>query len=148
LVSPPDLFQLQRFVAAQDRGGTYRQALSELRVGRKTSHWIWFVFPQLAGLGQSEMSRRYAISGLEEAQAYLAHSVLGPRLVECCEALLSHHDRSALEILGGIDAVKLRSSMTLFAHAAPEPGVFEQILERYFDGEADAATMDLLAASP
>jgi uncharacterized protein (DUF1810 family) len=144
LVSRPDLFQLQRFVAAQDQAGTYTQALSELRLGRKTSHWMWFVFPQLAGLGQSEMSRRYAISGREEARAYLEHPVLGPRLVECCEALLSHHNLSAVEILGGIDAVKLRSSMTLFSRAATEAEVFEQVLERYFDGEADAATEALL----
>jgi uncharacterized protein (DUF1810 family) len=103
---------------------------------------MWFVFPQIAGLGQSEMSQRYAIVSLEEARAYLDHPVLGPRLRECAEALLSHSGKSASEILGEIDAVKLRSSMTLFARAAgPQEGeVFEQVLARYFDGEADAAT--------
>jgi uncharacterized protein (DUF1810 family) len=131
---------LQRFVEAQDDGGTYERALAELREGRKTSHWMWFVFPQIAGLGQSQMSRRYAISDLEEARAYTAHPVLGPRLLECCHALLSHRGRSAEQILGGIDAVKLRSSMTLFARADPAAKVFREVLERYFDGEADAAT--------
>lgn len=141
---------LQRFVNAQDAGGTYERALAELRAGRKTSHWMWFVFPQIAGLGQSEMSRRYAIGSLEEARAYLEHPVLGSRLVESARALLGHEGLSAEEIMGGIDAVKLRSSMTLFAQAAqlasPRDGteVFEQVLERYFDGEPDAATLRLV----
>jgi uncharacterized protein (DUF1810 family) len=134
-----DAHDLQRFVAAQDSGGTYERALAELRAGRKTSHWMWFVFPQRAGLGQSEMSRRYAISSPEEARAYLEHPVLGPRLVECAEALLQHDDKSAREILGEIDAVKLRSSMTLFARIAPEQPVFQRVLERYFSGEPDPA---------
>ncbi|MGN6276354.1 MAG: GNAT family N-acetyltransferase [Solirubrobacterales bacterium] len=151
--------RLQRFVEVQDEGSTYERALAELRAGRKKSHWMWFVFPQIAGLGQSEMSRRYAISSLDEARAYLDHPVLGPRLVECAQALLQHKARSAEEIMGGIDAVKLRSSMTLFARAAQiaKPreasdsdasrgldgaGVFEQVLERYFGGEPDAATLD------
>ena len=149
--------RLQRFVAAQDTDSTYVRARAELHAGRKTSHWMWFVFPQIAGLGQSEMSRRYAIASLEEARADLDHPGLGPRLRECAEALLSHSGKSAGEILGEIDAVKLRSSMTLFARAArltrPQEGphsghsrsladaeVFEQVLARYFDGEADAAT--------
>jgi uncharacterized protein (DUF1810 family) len=132
---------LQRFVVAQDSGGTYERALAELRAGHKASHWMWFVFPQIAGLGQSEMSRRYAISDLEEARAYGDHPVLGPRLLECCQALLTHRDRSAEQILGGIDAVKLRSSMTLFSRADPKAQVFGEVLERYFDGEADAATV-------
>jgi uncharacterized protein (DUF1810 family) len=131
---------LQRFVEAQDSGGTYERALAELRAGHKASHWMWFVFPQIAGLGQSEMSRRYAISDLEEARAYGDHPVLGSRLRECCQALLSHRGKPAEQILGGIDAVKLRSSMTLFARAQPEAQVFAEVLERYFDGEADAAT--------
>lgn len=156
-----DPHDLQRFVNAQDAGGTYERALAELRAGRKTSHWMWFVFPQIAGLGQSEMSRRYAICSLEEARAYLEHPVLGPRLVECARALLGHEGVSAEEIMGGIDAVKLRSSMTLFAQAAQltsprkasdsdvfrgldETKVFEQVLERFFDGEADAATLRLV----
>jgi uncharacterized protein (DUF1810 family) len=134
----------QRFVNAQNEGETYERALAELRAGRKTSHWMWFVFPQLAGLGQSEMSRHYAIGSLEEARAYLDHPLLGPRLIECCEALLSHHEESAQQILGGIDAIKLRSSMTLFLRASPETQAFQQVLDRYFDGEADAATERLL----
>lgn len=153
--------RLQRFVEAQDAGGTYERALAELRAGRKVSHWMWFVFPQIAGLGQSEMSRRYAIDSLEEARAYLAHPVLGPRLVECAQALLEHEGLSAEEIMGGIDAVKLRSSMTLFARAThpasprqplystgsrglDDLGVFEQVLKRYFGGELDAATLRLI----
>lgn len=148
-----DPHDLQRFVNAQDSGGTYERALSELRAGRKTSHWMWFVFPQIEGLGQSEMSRTYAISSIEEARAYLGHPVLGPRLIECCRALLSHTGKTAREIFGEIDAVKLRSSMTLFARAASpresphsEPfrglgvEVFQQVLERYYDGEPDAET--------
>lgn len=144
---------LERFVAAQDSGGTYEQALAELRAGHKTSHWMWFVFPQITGLGQSEMSRRYAIASLEEAREYLAHPVLGPRLIECSEALLTHEGKSAAEILGGIDATKLRSSMTLFTRAAASNpsqtphlgdsdrfGVFRRVLERYFEGEPDPET--------
>lgn len=132
---------LQRFVEAQDQGGAYERALAELRAGRKTSHWMWFVFPQIAGLGQSAMSRRYAIESLEEAGAYLEHPVLGPRLIECAQALLEHEKLSARQILGEIDAVKLRSSMTLFVQAG-ETEVFEQVLERYFDGEPDPATLE------
>ena len=138
-----DPHDLQRFVDAQDAGGTYERALTELRAGRKTSHWMWFVFPQIAGLGQSETSRRYAIGSLEEARAYLEHPVLGPRLVECAQALLGHEGLSAEEIMGGIDAVKLRSSMTLFAQL-DDGEVFQQVLERYFDGEPDTATLRLI----
>jgi uncharacterized protein (DUF1810 family) len=139
-----DTYDLRRFVDAQEEGGTYEQALSELRAGRKTSHWMWFVFPQRAGLGQSAMSRRYAIGSAAEARAYLDHPVLGPRLVKVSEALLAHDDRSAPEILGGIDAAKLRSSMTLFAGVAPEQPIFQQVLDLYFDGEGDMATADWL----
>jgi len=152
---------LQRFVAAQDEGGAYERALAELRAGRKTSHWMWFVFPQIAGLGQSAMSQRYAIQSLEEARTYLDHPVLGPRLVECARALLAHEGLAAREILGDIDAVKLRSSMTLFARAASltsprepvyrtgsrelgETKAFERVLERYFGGEPDPATLGLI----
>jgi uncharacterized protein (DUF1810 family) len=131
---------LQRFLDAQDSDGTYQRALAELRAGRKTSHWMWFVFPQRAGLGHSEMSRRYAIASAAEARAYVEHPVLGPRLVECSEALLVHENVAAEEILGAIDAVKLRSSMTLFAAVAPEQPAFARVLERYFDGEADGST--------
>jgi uncharacterized protein (DUF1810 family) len=132
--------RLQRFVEAQDNAGIYEQALAELRAGRKATHWMWFVFPQRAGLGQSEMSRRYAIESPEEARAYFDHPVLGPRLVECARALLEHEGRSAIEIMGGIDATKLRSSMTLFAAVAPEEPAFGRVLDRYFDGEPDEAT--------
>jgi uncharacterized protein (DUF1810 family) len=135
-----DPFDLQRFVEAQDSGGTYDRALAELRGGRKVSHWMWFVFPQIAGLGRSPIAARFAISGLEEARAYLAHPVLGPRLVESAGALAGQRDRSAVEILGDVDALKLRSSMTLFARAAPDEPVFAAVLERYFDGQADPET--------
>jgi uncharacterized protein (DUF1810 family) len=135
---------LERFVEAQDSGQAYERALVELRDGRKTSHWMWFVFPQIAGLGRSEMSQRYAIDSLEEARGYLDHPVLGTRLLECCDALLSHDGMSAEQILGGIDAIKLRSSMTLFLHASPETQTFQQVLDRYFEGAPDAATVGLL----
>lgn len=136
-------YDLDRFVAAQDAGGTYEQALSELMAGRKTSHWMWFVFPQIAGLGRSSTARHYAIASLAEAEAYLAHPVLGPRLVECATAVLHHTGRSAEQMLGGIDALKLRSSMTLFARANPEISVFDRVLDALFDGP-DPATEQLL----
>jgi uncharacterized protein (DUF1810 family) len=125
---------LERFVTAQDGGGTYRRAVAELRNGRKTGHWMWFVFPQIAGLGRSAMAQAYAISDLAEAQAYLKHPVLGPRLVECAEIIASHRGHTAQQIFGGIDAIKLRSSMTLFARADPEQAIFSQVLDQYFDG--------------
>jgi uncharacterized protein (DUF1810 family) len=136
---------LQRFLDAQDAGGVYDRALAELVAGRKASHWIWFVFPQIAGLGQSEMSRRYAIASLDEARGYLAHPVLGARLRECARTLLRHRDRSAEEILGGIDAIKLRSSMTLFALADPGEDLFLRILDTFYEGEPDSATERLIA---
>jgi uncharacterized protein (DUF1810 family) len=136
-----DAFGLERFVAAQDAGGTYARAVAELRRGLKTSHWMWFVFPQIRGLGQSEMSRRYAIASLDEARAYLAHPVLGPRLRECSAIVAASDARSAEAIFGGIDTQKLRSSMTLFDLAAPpEDDVFQKVLDRYFDGQRDGAT--------
>jgi uncharacterized protein (DUF1810 family) len=125
---------LERFVKAQDSGGTYQQAVAELRGGRKTTHWMWFIFPQIAGLGRSAMAQAYAIDNLAEAQAYLAHPVLGPRLVECAELVASHRGLSAVQIFGGIDAIKLRSSMTLFAHADPDQEVFRQVIDQYFEG--------------
>lgn len=131
---------LARFEAAQDAGGSYERALAELRAGHKTSHWIWFVFPQIAGLGRSEMSQKYAISSLAEARAYVRHSLLGARLRECTRALLEHDGVSAEQMLGSVDAMKFRSSMTLFARAAPEQELFRRALEKYFDGVADAAT--------
>jgi uncharacterized protein (DUF1810 family) len=139
-----DAFDLDRFVAAQDADSTYVQALAELRRGRKTSHWMWFVFPQLAGLGRSPTARRYAIESLAEAQAYLAHPVLGPRLRECA-SVVAAAPPGPVEIFGGIDAQKLRSSMTLFRRAAPDEAVFAAVLDRQFGGEADAATDELLA---
>ena len=125
---------LERFVTAQDSAGTYRRAVAELRNGRKTSHWMWFVLPQLAGLGRSGMAQAYAINDLAEAQAYLAHPVLGPRLVECADIVASITGLTAEHIFGGIDAIKLRSSMTLFAHADPDQTIFQQVIDQYYDG--------------
>ncbi|WP_433789946.1 DUF1810 domain-containing protein [Actinoplanes sp. CA-252034] len=135
---------LTRFVDAQD--GVHESALAELIAGHKRGHWMWFVFPQLDGLGSSSTARRYAIHDLDEARAYLAHPVLGPRLVSSAEALLRHHGRTAGEILGHPDDLKLRSSMTLFARAADEPAVFEQVLDRFYDGP-DQRTLQLLGAA-
>lgn len=140
-----DPYNLDRFVAAQDSGGIYDQALAELQLGRKSGHWMWFIFPQIAGLGQSDMSRRYAISSLAEAREYLDHPVLGPRLLDCALALTNHSGRTADDILGGIDAQKLHSSMTLFLRAAPGETVFKTVLAQFFDGQPDAATDELLA---
>jgi len=142
-----DAFDLDRFVRAQNDGGTYDRALGELRRGRKSSHWMWFVFPQIAGLGRSAMAERYAIGSLDEARAYLAHPILGPRLDECAAALLDGPDgRTAESVLGGIDAVKLRSSATLFLAADPGRQVLVRVLDRYFAGEPDATTRRLLQA--
>ncbi len=131
-------YDLERFVAAQD--GVYPAVLEELRRGRKTGHWIWFVFPQIAGLGMSAMSQHYAISSLDEARAYLAHPVLGPRLHECAGIVLETQGRTALEIFGPIDAAKVRSCLTLFHRAAPDEPVFSTMLDRFYDGLADEAT--------
>ena len=135
-----DPYDLQRFVAAQDSGSTYQRAVAEMRNGQKASHWMWFIFPQIAGLGYSPTSQAYAISGLEEARAYLAHPVLGARLIECAAIVAGVSGRTAEQIFGEVDALKLRSSMTLFMHAAPGEPVFRQILERYFGALADPAT--------
>jgi len=134
-----DPYDLQRFETAQE--GVYEAALGELRAGRKTGHWMWFIFPQIAGLGMSAMSQRYAISSLAEAQAYLRHPVLGARLAECARVLAEHSGRSAQDIFGGIDAVKLRSSMTLFARASDAGSIYQDVLDRYFDGAADEQTV-------
>jgi uncharacterized protein (DUF1810 family) len=123
---------LERFMRAQ--AGVYDSALAELRAGRKRTHWMWFVFPQIAGLGSSPTAQQYAIRSLDEARAYLAHPVLGPRLTEAASAVLAVEGRSASDILGYPDDLKLRSSMTLFARAASDPGVFQQVLDRYYDG--------------
>ncbi len=141
-----DPFDLDRFVVAQDAHGTYDHAIAELRSGRKRSHWMWFVFPQLAGLGRSATSRRYAITSLDEARAYLAHPVLGGRLRECA-AVLAAARPGAEAVLGGVDAQKLQSSMTLFLRAAPDEAMFAQVLQRHFGGMPDAATDDLLAGA-
>ncbi|MFD0045897.1 DUF1810 domain-containing protein [Pseudarthrobacter scleromae] len=140
-----DPYNLDRFVAAQDSGGTYGQALAELQLGRKSGHWMWFIFPQFAGLGHSEMSRRYAIDSLAEAREYLAHPVLGPRLLESALAVTNHSGGPAEDIFGSIDARKLHSSMTLFLRAAPGETVFKTVLAQFFDGQPDAATDELLA---
>ncbi|QKE84019.1 DUF1810 domain-containing protein [Arthrobacter sp. NEB 688] len=134
---------LERFVEAQDSGGTYAAALAELRAGRKRSHWMWFVLPQAAGLGRSAMAQRYGVRGVAEARAYLDHPVLGPRLLACVEALLAQPGSDAEEVLGGIDAVKLRSSMTLFAVAAGEgaDAPFRAVLRQYFGGVEDPETL-------
>ena len=138
---------IDRFVDAQDSGGTYVAALRELRAGRKTSHWMWFVFPQLAGLGRSSMAAAYALGSLDEARAYLAHPVLGPRLRACVAAVLGNAGRSAEQVLGGIDALKLRSSMTLFARAAPDEPAFQQVLDAFYGGEPDPRTDELLRSA-
>lgn len=135
-------FDLERFVEAQE--GVYETALRELRAGRKTSHWIWFVFPQLVGLGRSEMSRFYGIESIDEARAYLEHPVLGPRLRECVSTVLATSGAAADEIFGSLDAMKVRSSMTLFHRAAPDDPLFVDILDRFYAGVADEATEAML----
>ncbi len=141
-----DPFDLARFVRAQDDGGTYTGALDELRSGRKRGHWIWFVLPQVAGLGRSATSQQYALSGLAEARAYLGHPVLGPRLLACCQALLALEETDPVRVLGQVDATKLRSCMTLFALAAPDEPAFREVLGRFFAGRPDPATERLVAA--
>jgi uncharacterized protein (DUF1810 family) len=134
-----DPFNLERFVGAQ--APIYDEVRRELRAGSKQTHWMWFVFPQIAGLGQSPTSVRFAIASLKEARAYLAHPVLGARLKECAELALAVEGRTARQIFGPIDEMKFRSSMTLFAKAAPEESVFAQCLEKYFAGAPDPATL-------
>jgi uncharacterized protein (DUF1810 family) len=140
-----DPFGLQRFVDAQAQ--TYEQALHELRDGEKRTHWMWFVFPQLTGLGSSGMAQRFAISGLEEARAYAAHPTLGRRLVESARALTDLDTADAVQVLGPVDAQKLQSSMTLFALAAREEPVFRQVLDHYFGGELDEGTTSRLGSA-
>jgi uncharacterized protein (DUF1810 family) len=137
-----DPYDLNRFVVAQERD--YLQALSELRRGRKETHWMWYIFPQFAGLGFSSMSARFAIKGIEEARAYLGHPLLGPRLTECAQAVLDVSDRSASQIFGSPDDLKLRSCATLFASVSPSGSVFHKLLEKYFAGQPDAKTVRLL----
>jgi uncharacterized protein (DUF1810 family) len=137
-----DPFDLERFVHAQD--AVMSDVRHELRAGRKRTHWMWFVFPQLRALGRSATAQRYGIPSLAEARAYLAHPVLGPRLAECADMILAVEGRSAHDILGSPDDAKLRSSMTLFAAAAPDPAVFEAVLQKYYAGVPDSRTIELL----
>jgi uncharacterized protein (DUF1810 family) len=137
-----DRYDLHRFVEAQQ--GIYERALAEITRGDKRSHWMWFIFPQLQGLGFSSTAQRYAISGLDEARAYLNHPVLGPRLLECAEAACQIEGRTAEAIFGGTDAMKLRSCATLFAQVSPPGSVFERLLKKYYDGQPDAQTLRLL----
>lgn len=132
-------FDLERFVAAQDP--VYSTVLGELRTGRKRSHWMWFVFPQIEGLGSSDMARRYAIRSSDEAAAYLAHPVLGPRLRECARLVALHRDRDIGDIFDSPDDRKFQSSMTLFADVAPDEAVFHACLDQFFDGQPDPATL-------
>ena len=133
---------LDRFTAAQEK--TYEIAFSEIKKGKKRTHWMWYIFPQLRGLGQSHMAYVYGINGLEEAKAYLAHPVLFARILEISEALLEHKDKSACDIFGDIDEMKLKSSMTLFALVSKDGSVFHQVLDAFFEGELDRATLHIL----
>lgn len=140
-----DPYHLCRFLSAQE--DVYARALAEIKSGRKTSHWMWYVFPQIAGLGFSSMSMHYAIQTLDEARAYLAHPVLGPRLIECAASVLAVEHRSAHDIFGPIDAMKLRSCATLFACVSPPKSVFHRLLDRFFAGERDPRTQQLAGVS-
>ena len=140
---PGDQYDLDRFVRAQE--DDYYRALSELREGEKRSHWMWYIFPQIEGLGQSSMSRRYSIKSAAEARAYLDHPLLGQRLRECAGAVLNIEARSAFEVFGSPDDLKLRSCATLFAYVSNE-AVFEEIVEKYFDGQRDQETLRILEA--
>lgn len=141
----PDPFHLDRFVRAQEPD--YDRALKEIAGGRKRSHWMWYIFPQVAGLGLSSTSQRYAIGSLDEARAYLGHPILGSRLLECAEATLNVKGRSAHDIFGSPDDMKLRSSATLFALVSPDDSVFHRVLEKYFEGNRDKRTLDLVSRS-
>lgn len=145
MVDGSDPHDLSRFVEAQAED--YDQALSEVRVGRKRSHWIWYVFPQFDGLGFSSTSQRYAIKSITEARAYLRHPLLGPRLVECCEAVVDVNGRSAYDIFGSPDDMKLRSCATLFARVSGPGSVFERLLRKYFEGVPDERTLQLVDAA-
>ncbi|WP_416068066.1 DUF1810 domain-containing protein [Rhizobium sp. ZK1] len=137
-------YDLHRFIEAQN--GIYEQALTELKTGRKRSHWMWFIFPQIAGLGTSSMAEKYAIRSAEEASAYLADPILGSRLLRCVEAIISVNDRSAHDIMGAPDDLKLRSSMTLFAAVSDHGSPFHKAIERFYDGKFDERTISILSA--
>ena len=141
--SADDPFDLERFVTAQE--GDYERALSEIRSGRKRTHWMWYVFPQVEGLGSSPTSRRYSIKSLEEARAYLDHPILGPRLRATADAALAVEGRAARDVFGSPDDLKLRSSATLFASLSPPGSVFDRLIDKYFGGERDTRTLQLLA---
>jgi uncharacterized protein (DUF1810 family) len=141
-----DTYNLQRFVDAQDP--VFAQVCSELRAGQKSTHWMWFIFPQIEGLGSSSLARKYAISSLDEAKAYLNHPVLGPRIKECTRLVLSIEGRTMEEIFGTPDDLKFRSSLTLFAHAEPAEQVFQDALRKYFGGEEDSLTVAQLMRDP
>ena len=145
-IQSDDPFELNRFLRAQEE--MYTPALAEIKSGQKRSHWMWYIFPQVAGLGSSAMSKRYAIKSEEEARQYLEHPVLGSRLVECVQALLAVERRSAAEIFGYPDDLKLRSSMTLFSQVAQSGSIFESVLEKYFCGMQDEQTLRILAEHP
>ncbi len=141
-IARDDPFDLRRFISAQER--VYPDVLAELMAGQKLTHWMWFIFPQIDGLGHSSTTKYFAIKSLEEARQYLSHPVLGPRLLECTEAVLAIEGRSVSEIFGDPDDLKLRSSMTLFAFVAGPHSVFARVLEKYFSGKRDARTLYLL----
>lgn len=138
----PSSNDLERFVFAQEPA--WPQVLAELRAGAKQTHWMWFIFPQLRGLGRSDLARRFGIASLDEAQAYMRHPLLGPRLRQCCALLATHRERTALAIFGSVDELKLRSCLTLFERAAPNEPLFAQLLEQFFGGRRDAATLSAL----
>jgi uncharacterized protein (DUF1810 family) len=140
---PVDPYELDRFVQAQD--DDYERAIQEIKAGRKESHWMWYIFPQFAGLGSSSMAIRYAIKSMAEAKAYLSHPIVGPRLAECFDALCRVEGRSANEIFGSPDDLKLRSCATLFAECSPPDSLSARILEKYFNGQRDERTIELLA---
>jgi uncharacterized protein (DUF1810 family) len=144
--SASDPYDLNRFV--QTQAGVYERALAEIRNGRKRSHWMWYIFPQFDGLGFSPTSKRYAIKSIAEAKAYLRHPILGPRLLECAEAAHRVEGRSAFEIFGSPDDLKLKSCATLFAYVSPAGSVFEQLLDKYYQGERDSKTLQLLGSAP
>lgn len=144
--STDDPYQLSRFVLAQQ--GDFEQALAEIRSGKKRTHWMWYIFPQIDGLGFSSTAKHYAIKSIDEAKAYLHHPVLGPRLLECAEAVVGIEGRSATEIFGSPDDLKLRSCATLFACVSPPESVFERLLDKYYQGERDQKTLRLLGIDP
>jgi len=144
--SSDDPYDLTRFVRAQEN--QYEQALSEIRSGRKRTHWMWYIFPQIDGLALSSTSKHYSVKSLEEAKAYLEHPILGPRLLECAEAVVRAEGRSATEIFGAPDDLKLRSCATLFACVSPRNSVFDRLLTKYYRGERDGKTLQLLGSAP